>query len=145
MTALALARPGLPTAPAYLAATEKFNQICADLQSSATQTMTHSELENRLAKEGCELLRRRLQAPFDERGPGLSAVPVVDAEGRLHAAARLHTRHLESLFGTLEVTRTGKAVCIRSMRHSRCRPNATRTACARGWRRRRPRCRLTKR
>lgn len=107
MTALALARPGLPTAPAYLAATEKFNQICADLQSSATQTMTHSELENRLAKEGCELLRRLLQAHFDERGPGLSAVPVVDAEGRLHAAARLHTRHLESLFGTLEVTRTG--------------------------------------
>lgn len=107
MTALALARPALPTAPAYLAATEKFNQICADLQSGATQTMTHSALEKQLERDGRELLRRLLQAHFDERGPGLSAVPVVDAEGRLHAAARLHTRHLESLFGTVEVTRTG--------------------------------------
>lgn len=107
MTALALARPALPTATAYLAATEKFNQICADLQSGATQTMTHSELEKQLEREGRELLRRLLQAHFDERGPGLSAVPVVDAEGQLHASARPHTRHLESLFGTVAVTRTG--------------------------------------
>lgn len=107
MTALALARPTLPTAPAYLAATEKFNQICADLQGAATQTMTHSALENQLESEGRELLRRLLQAHFDERGPGLSAVPVVDAEGQLHAQPRRHTRQLESLFGTVEVTRTG--------------------------------------
>jgi hypothetical protein len=107
MTALALARPALPTAPAYLAAAEKFNQICADLQSGATQTMTHSEVEKWLERDGRELLRRLLQAHFDERGPGLSAGPVVDAEGQRHATARLHTRHLESLFGTVEVTRTG--------------------------------------
>ncbi len=107
MTALALARPPLPTAPAYLAATEKFNQICADLQSAATQTMTHSALEKQLERDGRELLRRLLQAHFDERGPGWSAGPVVDAEGQLHAQPRTHTRQLESLFGTVEVTRTG--------------------------------------
>jgi hypothetical protein len=107
MTALALARPALPTAPAYLAATAKFNQICADLQSAATQTMTHSALENQLERDGRELLRRLLQAHFDERGPGRSAEPVVDAEGQRHAQARPQTRHLESLFGTVEVTRTG--------------------------------------
>ena len=107
MTALALARPALPTAPAYLAATAKFNQSCADLQSAAAQTMTHSALENRLERDGRELLRRLLQAHFDERGPGRSAVPVVDAEGQSHPTARLHTRQLESLFGTVEVTRTG--------------------------------------
>ena len=77
------------------------------MQSAATQTLTHSALEKQLERDGRELLRRLLQAHFDERGPGLSAVPVVDAEGRLHAAARAHTRHLESLFGTVEVTRTG--------------------------------------
>lgn len=107
MTALALARPPLPTASAYLAATEKFNQICADLQSAATQTLTHSALEYQLERDGRELLRRLLQAHFDERGPGWSAGPVVDAEGQRHAQARTHTRHLESLFGTVEVTRTG--------------------------------------
>jgi hypothetical protein len=107
MTALALARPALPTAPAYLAATEKFNQICADLQSAATQTMTHSELEKQLERDGRELLRRLLQAHFDARGPGLSAGPVVDTQGCHHAQLRTHTRQLESLFGTVEVRRTG--------------------------------------
>ncbi len=107
MTALALAHPALPTATAYLFATEKFNQLCGHLQSTATQTMTHSALEKLLEREGRELLRRLLQAHLDERGPGLSAGRVVAAEGQHHPQRRAQRRQLESLFGTVEVTRTG--------------------------------------
>ena len=81
MRALALAPPPLPTTTAYREATEKFNQICAQLQGAPTQMMTHSELESLLESEGRELLRRLLQAHLDERGPGTTSTPVVDAQG----------------------------------------------------------------
>lgn len=107
MTALRLAQPALPTATAYLGAAEKFNQICGQLQAKAAQTMTHSDLEKLLESQGRELLRQLLQAHLAEREPGSSAAPVLDAKGQHLRQQRQQTRHLESLFGTVEVRRTG--------------------------------------
>ena len=107
MTALMLAQPTLPTATAYLPAAEKFNQICGQLQAAAAQTMTHSDLEKLLESEGRELLRQLLQAHFEERGTGTVLDPVVDAQGQRHTQQRQHRRHLESLFGTVSIVRTG--------------------------------------
>ena len=107
MTALALAPPPLPTTTAYREATEKFNQSCAQLHGAPTQMMTHSELETLLESAGRELLRRLLQAHLDERGPGPTSTPVVDAQGQRHAHQRRQERTLASLFGPVSVTRTG--------------------------------------
>ncbi len=107
MSALALARPQLPAIEAYLPAQEKFNQLLTQLRASETQQMTHSELENLIETEGREVLRRLLQGHLDERAPGTTTIPVVDVRDRKHTHQRTHTRQLESLFGTVSITRTG--------------------------------------
>ena len=70
--------------------------------------MTHSDLEALLEVEGRELLRRLLQAHLDERSPGTVAEPVIGADGRAHTHQRTQTRHLMTIFGEVEVTRTGR-------------------------------------
>jgi len=95
----------LPKAEAFLPAYEQFDSIIALLQSSQAQKMSHSDLENLIETQGRELLRRLLQAHLDERGPGISSEPVRDAQGLLHSHKRLHTRSLESIFGTVTLTR----------------------------------------
>lgn len=107
MAALALVRPQLPAPSAYLAATENFNLLCLQLQAAKTQQMTHSELENLLAREGREVLRLLLQAHLAERAPGQVDLAVVNADGDRLTQQRTHTRALESVFGTVSVTRTG--------------------------------------
>jgi hypothetical protein len=79
MAAHAVARK-LSAASAYLPAQELFQSIVNQLQSSQTQKMTHSELENLLESQGCELLRRLLQAHIDERSPGTAREPVLAAD-----------------------------------------------------------------
>lgn len=69
--------------------------------------MTHSELEELLEHEGRELLRLLLQAHLDERAPGQVASEVVNADGDVLAHRRTQRRELESIFGTVTVTRTG--------------------------------------
>lgn len=107
MSALALARPQLPASEAYLPAQEKFNQLLTQLRAPETQQMTHSQLEHLIETEGREVLRRLLQGHLDERAPGTSTIPVTDARDRTRTHHRTHPRQLESLFGTVTVTRTG--------------------------------------
>lgn len=107
MSALALEHPQLPTSSAYLPAQEKFNQLLTQLRASQTQQMTHSQLETLIETEGREVLRRLLQGHLDERAPGISSTPVVDALDHTHSHQRTHTRQLETLFGTVSITRTG--------------------------------------
>jgi hypothetical protein len=94
-------------ADAYLSAYEQFTQIVTQLRSPQTQHMTHSELEHLLEVEGREVLRRLLQAHLDARCPGTVAEPVVGADGQQRTQQRTHTRHLETVFGEVEVTRQG--------------------------------------
>lgn len=89
------------------AAHEKFAQLIACLRSPEAQQMIHSDLEALLEVEGRELLRRLLQAHLDERSPETVAEPVMGADGRTHTHQRTHTRHVMTIFGAVEVTRTG--------------------------------------
>lgn len=99
--------PNLSAASAYLPAFELFHSIVNQLRSSHTHKMTHYELENLIESQGRELLRRLLQAHLDERSPGMAQEPVKTADSQHLTHLRLHTRPLESLFGTVKVTRTG--------------------------------------
>ena len=69
--------------------------------------MTHSDLERELEAKGRELMRKLLQAHLDLRGPGEAAGPVRDAAGETQSRAQLHDRQLETIFGTVTVSRTG--------------------------------------
>lgn len=57
--------------------------------------------------EGRELLRLLLQGHLDERAPGTATAPVVDTIGRSRTHLRLHSRQIETVYGTVTVTRTG--------------------------------------
>jgi hypothetical protein len=52
-------------------------------------------------------MRKLLQAHLDLRQPGEASEPVRDAAGTTLTPTPAHTRSLESIFGTVEVTRTG--------------------------------------
>jgi hypothetical protein len=105
---LAYAVAPTPTAAdAYEAAHEKFAQLIAHLRSPEAQQMMHSDLETLLEVEGREVLRRLLQAHLDERSPGTVAEPVSGADGHAHTHQRTHTRRLMTIFGEVEVRRTG--------------------------------------
>src|SRR5713226_1358577 len=92
---------------AYEAAHKKFAQLIAHLRSPEAQQMIQSDLATWLEVEGRELLRRLLQAHLDERSPGTVVEPVVGADGRAHTHQRTQTRRLMTIFGEVEVTRTG--------------------------------------
>ena len=106
MLAYAVA-PTPMAADAYEAAHEKWAQLIAHLRSLEAHQMSHSDLEALLEVEGRELLRRLLQAHLDERSPGTVAEPVLGADGRAHTHQRTQTRRLMTIFGEVEVTRTG--------------------------------------
>jgi hypothetical protein len=91
----------------FAAADEKFEQLKARLESEGTQRMSHSDVERMLEQEGRELLRRMFQAHLDMRGPGEVTGPVVGADEVERTHARLHERKLTTVFGTVELTRTG--------------------------------------
>jgi hypothetical protein len=67
----------------------------------------HSDLERQLEGMGRELMRKLLQAHLDLRQPAKAIEPVQDAAGTTLTPTPTHTRSLESIFGTVEVTRTG--------------------------------------
>jgi hypothetical protein len=70
--------------------------------------MTHSELERVLETEGRAVLRQLLQDHLDLRAPGEAATPtVVGADGAPRTHRREQTRSLETVLGTVEVTRLG--------------------------------------
>ncbi|NOT63141.1 MAG: hypothetical protein HOP19_23275, partial [Acidobacteria bacterium] len=106
MTALAAA-PALTKADAYELAQEHCDSIITTLRSAPAQQMTHSQLEELLATEGRELLRRLLQAHLEERGPGGVSEPVVDAIGLAHTHQRKQTRSFKTLFGVVTLKRQG--------------------------------------
>ena len=99
--------PAAETPAAYIAAYEKFDHLVSRLRSPQTQRMTHSALEQLLETEGRELLRRLLQAHLADRAPGTVTVAVSDAAGQAHTHQRTQRRELESVFGTVEIARTG--------------------------------------
>jgi len=69
--------------------------------------MRHSDLERLLEEKGRELMRLLYEEHLNQRGEGEAHGPVRDAEGETRTDTAEHTRSVESIFGTLELTRTG--------------------------------------
>lgn len=69
--------------------------------------MSHSDLESLLEREGRELMRQLLQAHLDLRAQARPTGPVVGAEGVERTHARHGARTLETLLGTVQVSRAG--------------------------------------
>ena len=77
------------------------------LDSSETCSMSHSELERELEKEGRELMRILLQEHLNNRGPGKCEEPVCGSDGVKRPQIRSHDRKLETTFGTVDLNRAG--------------------------------------
>ena len=138
-----------PVADPFAAADQAYATISQFLGSEEAYQVKHSDLERQLEGMGRELMRKLLQAHLDLRQPGKAVEPVRDAAGTPLTPTPAHTRSLESIFGTVEVTRTGygaedNPVCTRSTVRSISRRRSTRWKCGAGWRSKRPKERLTR-
>ena len=69
--------------------------------------MTHSQAEDFIEGRGREVLRQLLQGWLDSRGAGDIGPALVGQDGVQRTQRRLHSRALESLFGTGQVERLG--------------------------------------
>lgn len=69
--------------------------------------MRESDLERLLEGMGRDLIRKVLQAHLDLRQPGKAMEAVRDAAGTPLTPTQEHTRNVETIFGPVEVTRTG--------------------------------------
>ncbi|MBI4474126.1 MAG: ISKra4 family transposase [Acidobacteria bacterium] len=77
------------------------------LKSEKGHCMTVSDLEREIQDGGRELLRSLLQSHLNTRSPGEAAAPVRDAGQMERDRVQLHERNVETVFGTVAVTRAG--------------------------------------
>lgn len=91
----------------FAASREHFECLLGYLRSEEAMAMRVSGLEREMEERGRELMRRLLQDHLDVRGPGQAQGPVRAADGATRTRQRLQERNPESLFGTVEVRRTG--------------------------------------
>jgi len=77
------------------------------LHSTEAHGMSHSDLEREIEKQLREVARRLLQEHLDARGDGEALSEVTGADGVERTRARVHTRKLETIFGTVYVDRLG--------------------------------------
>lgn len=96
-----------PVADPFAVADQAYATITEFLRSEEVWQVKHSELERQLEGMGRELMRKLLQAHLDMRQPGKAIEPVRDAAGTALTPTPVHGRSLESIFGTVEVARTG--------------------------------------
>src|SRR5487761_1954047 len=91
----------------FAAADQAYAAITEFLRSKEAWQVEHSELERALEGKGRELLRKLLQAHLELRQPGKTVEAVRDAAGTPLEPTTVHERSVESIFGTVEVARTG--------------------------------------
>lgn len=91
----------------FAAADQAYAAITEFLRSKEAWQVEHSELERELEGKGRELLRKLLQAHLELRQPGKTVEAVRDAAGTPLEPTTVHERSVESIFGTVEVARTG--------------------------------------
>ena len=77
------------------------------LESPEADALKHSDLERALEAQGRELIRKLLQAHLDARASARAVEAVRDAAGVTRPAGHVHTRELETIFGTVQVSRVG--------------------------------------
>lgn len=92
---------------------ELCEQMLAFLQTEARDAlregrcMDHSDMELELEERGRELMREMMQAWLKLLAPAQAQGAVVDGEGEERTRKRMQTRHLETIFGEVEVERLG--------------------------------------
>lgn len=103
-------RPAPVPASLFDAADAHYAALKTRLLSDELLTSTEPDVERVLAVEQQELMRRLLQAHVTLRGQEVAAEPVVGVDGseRTHVR-RDKARDLETVFGTVQVERTGYA------------------------------------
>ena len=69
--------------------------------------MQHSDPERLLAEQGQELMRQLYQDCVEQQAQAEVADEVVDAQGTARPRKRQQQRELETIFGTVQVQRTG--------------------------------------
>jgi hypothetical protein len=93
---------------AFAAAREYFCEVEQKLMEQERQEQSIGEVEQTLYTEMLELGRRLLQAHIDGRGPGCVGGEALERpDGTVLSHKRPGMRHLESLFGQVEVERLG--------------------------------------
>ena len=85
----------------------EFEDLIAQLLSPTAAGLTHSQAEDLIEEQGREVLRQLLQGWLASRGPGDVGPALVGQDGVRRTQRRLHSRALESLFGTVQVERLG--------------------------------------
>ena len=91
----------------FAAARARFEQLLRVAGSEETQRMQHSDLERLLAEQGQQLMRELYQNCVDQQAQAEVTDEVVDAAGKQRTRKRPQQRELETIFGTVEVQRTG--------------------------------------
>jgi hypothetical protein len=85
----------------------ELENLIAQFLSPTAAELTHSQAEDLIEVQGREVLRQLLQGWLESRGPGDVGPALVDQDGVRRTPRRLHSRALESLFGTVQVERLG--------------------------------------
>ena len=92
---------------------ERCEAMLAFLETKAQEAlregrwMDHSDMERKLEEGGRELMREMMQAWLNLMAQAEAQGAVVDAEGEERTRRRVHTRHLETIFGEVAVERLG--------------------------------------
>lgn len=92
---------------AFIEANKTYGSLVDELRSEKAQRMTHSEIESLICDRGNELMRQLLQGYLDSLGPGPATAAVRNQEGVELKHRVEEGRNLESVFGTVRITRAG--------------------------------------
>jgi hypothetical protein len=85
----------------------EFEDLIEQLLSPVAAELTHSQAEDLIERQGREVLRQLLQGWLESRGVGDVGPVLAGPDGVQRPQRRLHSRRLESLFGTVQVERLG--------------------------------------
>jgi hypothetical protein len=88
----------------------EFEDLIEQLLSPAASALTHSQAEELIERPGREVLRQLLPGWLDTRGPGDVGPTLEGRDGVRRLQRRLHSRKIESLFGTVQVERLGYGI-----------------------------------
>lgn len=88
-------------------AQEYFSELERTLMSEDTQSKAIGDVEEEIYTKILELGRRLIQEHIDARGDGDVGEAIVREDGKRLSHKRMGTRHLETLFGEVEVDRVG--------------------------------------
>lgn len=86
---------------------EGFFKLTHHLNSAETMVMRHSAIENIIANDGREVLRRLFEEHIDLRDPGDVGDHIVGADGIIRTHKRVRERILLTLFGEIKIKRLG--------------------------------------